>query len=123
MGAYNGTETKWVRYNRNERWEYSDSDREPSFGREWDGSRNIYLVYTSNGKLTTVDTVDSTAEGVHMYMIDYEEAAFSGGGYGTGDTKEGLASKTVDRNTGWPSLTGKSGTPEGKSFSALVALW
>ena len=122
LGAYNGTETKWVRYvryNRGGRWEYSDSDsdREPSFGREWDGSRNIYLVYTSNGKLTTVDTVDSTAEGVHMYMIDYEEAAFSGGGYGTGDTKEGLASKTVDRNTGWPSLTGKSGTPEGKSFS------
>ena len=120
LGAYNGTETKWVRYarygNYGEKWEYSDSDREPSFGREWNGSRNIYLVYTSNGKLTTVDTVDSTAEGVHMYMFDYSSPAFSGGGYGTGDTKEGLASGTVD-GTGWPSLTGESSTERGKSFS------
>ena len=94
-------------------WKYSTAKS----GDAWFNfnQRNVYLIYQSNVDLTEVDTVDSTAEGVHMYMFDYPSAAFNGGSYGSGDTKEGLASTTVDSN-GWPSLTGESGTPN-HSFS------
>lgn len=122
LNAYNGTNVKWVKYEKDEGWRYSNSDSEPrDDGTEWDDTseRHIYLVYQS-ASLTTVDTVDSTAEGVHMYMFNYDTPAFSGGEYTengrTGDVKEGLASCTVNDN-GWPTLTGKYNTLNGKSFS------
>lgn len=82
-------------------WEYrSNNSRWQNIGR----NSRIYLVYSKN--LSTVDTVDSAAEGVHMYMFDYGSPAFSDsiGGYGDGSTKTGLASSTVNPNTGWPTL-------------------
>ena len=122
LNAYNGTNVKWVKYEKDEGWRYSNSNLEPKDdGTKWDDTsgRHIYLVYQS-ASLTTVDTVDSTAEGVHMYMFNYNAPAFSGGEYTedsrTGDVKEGLASRTVNDN-GWPTLTGKYNTPNGKSFS------
>ena len=107
-----GTEfTKLRRINR--AWQYYSVS-----GRSWRGVSNnrVYLVYGK--EITTVETVDSTAQGVHMYMFDYPGEKFSDGGYGSGDVKEGLASRTVNEK-GWPSLTGKSSTPSGQSFSEL----
>ncbi len=77
-------------------------------------------------KLTTVDTVDSTAEGVHMYMFNYEGPAFTGADYDdgtehTGQTTLDIATSTVDNN-GWPSLTGVDGTPKGRSFKDFFGL-
>lgn len=90
-------------------WRYSPNTDWLDDGESWNvryGSRNIYLVYTSSTALTTVETVDSAAEGVHMYMFDYSSPAFSDniGGYGDGSTKTGLASSTVNPITGWPTL-------------------
>lgn len=74
---------------------------------------NIYIVYrrTDNtANIDTVDTVDSTAQGVHMYMFDYanDVRQFNGGGYTengrTGDVKEGMTTRTT--TNGWPGLTG-----------------
>ncbi len=54
-----------------------------------------------------VDTVDSTAEGVHMYMFNYDgsQGQFAGGNYRegsrTGDVKEGMLQRTTDDNN-WP---------------------
>lgn len=54
-----------------------------------------------------VDTVDSTAEGVHMYMFDYDgsQGQFAGGDYREssriGDVKEGMLQRTTDDNN-WP---------------------
>ena len=54
-----------------------------------------------------VDTVDSTAEGVHMYMFNYDgsQRQFTGGDYRegsrTGDVKEGMLERTTDANN-WP---------------------
>ena len=107
LNTYYGTNVKWVKYEKNKGWSYSNSDSEPrGDGTEWDDTseRNIYLVY-QRASLTTVDTVDSTAEGVHMYMFDYGNPANIGGpSYGSGDTKDGLASLTVNAN-GWPRTT------------------
>ena len=55
-------------------------------------------------KLTTVDTVNSTAEGVHMYMRDFPGKAYTGGEYSPGDVKEGMSTKTVNKS-GWPQLS------------------
>lgn len=55
----------------------------------------------------TVATVDSTAEGVHMYMFNYDgsQRQFTGGNYTegarTGDVKEGMLQRTTDANN-WP---------------------
>ncbi len=55
----------------------------------------------------TVATVDSTAEGVHMYMFNYDgsQRQFTGGNYTegarTGDVKEGMLERTTDANN-WP---------------------
>lgn len=54
-----------------------------------------------------VDTVDSTDEGVHMYMFNYDgsQGQFAGGNYTegarTGDVKEGMLQRTTDDNN-WP---------------------
>lgn len=87
----------------NESWQYQRAN-----DRKWRnvGNNNaVYLVYSKNPvELTTVDTVDSTAEGVHMYMFDYDGPAFSKeeiGAYGDGSTKEGLLQTTLDED-GWP---------------------
>lgn len=90
-----------LRYSRGDRgWQYRSNNN-------WNWNRvnnnNVYLVYSE--ELTPADTVDSTSEGVHMYMFDYGSPAFNGGDYGNGETKEGLASSTINSN-GWPSLTG-----------------
>ena len=92
-------------------WQYNTSPQGNNDGWVPLEDKDVYFIYESTAELTTVDTVDSTAEGVHMYMFDYGNAAFSGGGYGSGDVKEGLAGATVDKN-GWPHLS--SG---GSSFS------
>lgn len=114
LNSYNGTSAKRVKYESGwfgyGEWKYSNNTDSWDNGRTWSTTgyrgRNIYLVYTSSTALTTVETVDSAAEGVHMYMFDYSSPAFSDniGGYGDGSTKTGLASSTVNPNTGWPTL-------------------
>lgn len=93
-------------------------------GQQWSGSwsdntrvYNIYYVYehtAETGGLTEAETVDSAAQGVHMYMFNYDGKQFNGGEYGTenGSTKTGLATSKVDEDTGWPSLTGEFSTPK-----------
>lgn len=110
-----GTEFTQLQYS-NRNWQYRTVN-----GRSWQNVSNntVYLVYSKNpAELTTVDTVDSTAEGVHMYMRDFNNKAFDGGEYAPGDVKEGLATKTVNQS-GWPQLTGKSDTPNGRSFAQV----
>lgn len=131
LDAYNGkTEANWIKYDNG--WRYSAKDSQPNNdGDKWNGRQvqvnnklqtyyDIYIVYEIENRateLTTAETVDSAAQGVHMYMFNYDGKAFSGGEYGTenGSTKPGLASNTVDKN-GWPSLTGEYSTPTGTSF-------
>lgn len=79
-------------------------------------NNSIYLVYSKDPiELNTVETVDSTAEGVHMYMFNYNEQAYPDdiGGYGEGNTKLGLATNKTDNN-GWPSIIENS-----KSFRQM----
>ena len=123
LNSYDGTQAKWVRYydsNWSSGWQYSTSVTMPDSGTTWRANgyrgRNIYLVY--NAELTRVDTVDSAAQGVHMYMFNYKNPAFSGGSYGinNGSIKQGIASATVNAN-GWPILTGTYETDRGTSFS------
>ena len=113
-GTDNGTFFTRLKYDNG--WQYRTSNN----GRWQDVDyRGIYLVYSKNPvELTTVDTVDSTAEGVHMYMRDFSEKAFNGGEYGSGDVKEDLATETVNQN-GWPQLTSASSTPNGRSFAQV----
>ncbi|MDD6519322.1 MAG: SpaA isopeptide-forming pilin-related protein [Oribacterium sp.] len=77
----------------------------------------IYVVYTDRVQLTTVKTVDNIAKGFHLYMTDYTNAAFDGGGYGSGSTqgttKLGLYSRTTKGD--YPTLTSKAGR-EGESI-------
>lgn len=123
LNAYDGTDVIWVKYNPTDfqsGWRYSNSKWEPDNGYSWNvnnsSERNVYLVYEG---VTPVDTVDSTAEGVHMYMIDYTRgAAFSGASYGVnyGSIKQGIASSKVNEN-GWPTHTGAYDTPTRGSFS------
>lgn len=119
-----GSEFTRLQYSKGS-WQYQKANE-----RNWRnvGNNNtVYLVYSKNPvELTTVETVDSTAEGVHMYMFNYESAAFTGADYDndtdhTGQTTLDIASSTVDGN-GWPSLTGVDGTPKGKSFKDFFGL-
>lgn len=85
-----------------------------------DQGKEIYFIYeatSSDDGLHTVDTVDSAAEGVHMYMFDYARSAFDGGGYGDGQTKEGLADSTVNDQTGWPTFTADAQVGQNRSFA------
>ena len=87
---YDSAEQKWL-------YRTSDSDEE---GISLDGN-DIYMLYDTAG-LHTVATVDSTAEGLHLYMFDYASAASVGGGsYGEGDTKSGLLTKTTSGSGEW----------------------
>lgn len=115
--------TEFVRLrNSNNRWKYSEWQN----GNDWNNvgyDNNVYLVYSQDPvELQPVDTVDSTAEGVHMYMFNYENNVrqFNGGGYTedrrTGDVKEGMTTRTT--TNGWPSLTGVYDTPR-RSLSWL----
>lgn len=124
LNRYDGTSARWVRYSRNS-WRYSDSPSKPSdyeLGNQWrNNNGNVYIVYNNSlavDELTKAATVDSTSQGVHMYMFNYDGQAFSGGEYGSenGSTKTGIASTTVNADTGWPSLTGAHGTPTRRSF-------
>lgn len=119
LGAYNGTSARWIRY-RSYGWQYTNNVNDPGENgdaKDWNnGNWQIYLIYTKTDGLTTVPTVDSTAKGVHMYMFNYDRQAFGGGGYGNGETKEGLAS-TKTNVDGWPTLTNDVDSGyRGKSF-------
>lgn len=133
LNSYTGTSAKQVKYDRDYGWRYSNSDNIDwwDVGEYWygAGSRDIYLVYTSSTALTTVDTVDSAAEGVHMYMFNYGEPSdgdnkrqFDEAGYEyngrQGDVKEGLVNRTVNDN-GWPTFSGKYGTRVNRSLAWL----
>lgn len=114
LDSYNGTEARWIRYN-STRFEYSNSSTKPNRGNRWSAYYNnyrVYLVYTKN--IETVPTVDSTNEGVHMYMFNYNYPAFSKSiaEYGDGSTKDGYASLTTDAN-GWPNLMATVGSGYG----------
>lgn len=69
-----------------------------------------------------VKTVDSTAEGVHMYMFNYDgsQRQFTGGDYKessrTGDVKEGMLQRTTDANN-WPCFVNSTNTYTFKSTS------
>lgn len=124
---------RWLRYN--DGWRYSNSQPSGN-GSRWKGvpvysngertgtNYDIYIVYNRTAdpvsKLTTAETVDSTAEGVHMYMFNYDAAAYDSniGRYGNGDTKQGLASSTVDPVTGWP--TRLAGSYESNNTTVTV---
>ena len=100
LGSAAGDTIMGVKYDsEKQKWLYrtSDSDEE---GISLDGNA-IYMLYDTAG-LHTVATVDSTAEGLHLYMFDYESAASVGGGsYGEGDTKSGLLTKTTSGSGEW----------------------
>lgn len=72
--------------------------------------------YKAATEIETVPTVDSTAEGVHMYMFNYNYPAFSKSiaSYEDGSTKENIASLTTDAN-GWPNLQATVGNGQGAS--------
>ena len=82
-------------------WKYRTSESDTT-GTTFDPTtQHIYMLYDTAG-LHTVATVDSTAEGLHLYMFDYESAASVGGGsYGEGDTKSGLLTKTTSGSGEW----------------------
>lgn len=111
-----GTEFTQLRYE-DGRWRYRKEN-----GRNWQnvGFNSVYLVYSK--QIGTVDTVDSTAEGVHMYMFNYRDdrRQFDEGGYTedgrTGDVKEGLVSSTTN-NYGWPVFSGEYGTTRNESLA------
>ncbi len=129
-GAYTTTTSGWPSYGTQEhtvtyikhdsdertKWRYSDNYQKPNDRRSGEGLSTLYLEYEVERSLTTVDTVDSTAEGVHMYMFkyqdhDYESEAgrqFTGGNYKEGeregDVKEGMVNRTLN-NYGWPTFT------------------
>lgn len=99
IGSANRVQTIYYRSNQ---WYWQNTGDPHTFN----GWQELYLVYSK--QLDKVETVDSTAEGVHMYMFDYDNAAFSSniGGYyeePQGATREGLASSTT--TNGWPSIT------------------
>lgn len=106
------------------RWQYKVNRDSTWWNDIYNRYKSVYLVYKKAAtEIETVPTVDSTNEGVHMYMFDYTGAAFSGGTYHDGQTdqgatREGLASVTVNKN-GWPTLTGKEGTDKGTSFASF----
>ena len=126
VSSYNGTGARWVRHRSSgnqQGWYYSNSNSRPStngnrFSRE--SSADVYLVYSK--QIGTVDTVDSTAEGVHMYMFNYrdDKRQFDEGGYTeddrTGDVKEGLVSSTTNNN-GWPVFSGRYETTRNESLA------
>lgn len=70
--------------------------------------KEIYFVYKIDeehedapNQLETIDTVDSLSLGVHMYMFNYNNKAFSGAEYsGNHGVKQGLATSTVVEPTG-----------------------
>ena len=80
----------------------------------------------------TVATVDSTAEGVHMYMFNYDgsQRQFTGGNYTegarTGDVKEGMLQRTTDANN-WPCFVTSTGTytfeSSGKKINGNSLAW
>ena len=94
---------RWLRYN--DGWRYSNSQPSGN-GSRWKGvpvysngertgtNYDIYIVYNRTAdpvsKLTTAETVDSTVEGVHMYMFNYDAAAYDSniGRYGNGDARK-----------------------------------
>ncbi len=116
--SYFRTVIQRIRYN-DRSWQYNTN---ASGNSKWQSisskheDNNVYFIYRKNVELTTVDTVDSTAEGVHMYMFDYgnDTRQFNGGEYSedgrTGDVKEGMVTRTT--TNGWPTLTGKYDTPK-----------
>lgn len=69
-----------------------------------------------------VATVDSTDEGVHMYMFNYDgsQRQFTGGDYRessrTGDVKEGMLQRTTDANN-WPCFVTSTDTYTFRSTS------
>lgn len=112
-----GTEFTQLRYD-DYQWKY----RVNSNSSRWNDINyysNVYLVYSKAAtEIETVPTVDSTAEGVHMYMFNYNYPAFSKSiaEYGDGSTKNGYASRTTDAN-GWPNLQATVGNGQDASIN------
>lgn len=82
------------------------------------GNRQVCFVFSKDtANVDEVETVDSTAEGVHMYMFNYNIPAFSKTilAYGNGDTKAGHVSKTTG-DDGWPTLNAQVGDKSNPSF-------
>ena len=88
-------------------------------GYNWDGSgaQEVYLIYKEVKTLTPVETIDSSAKGIKMKMIDYDGAAFPGGTWQQSkNVKQGLLSKTLNED-GYPSfINNKWGVPSGGSL-------
>lgn len=123
----NATEIERIRYSSDyySRWQYGTTNRWGNT--DWSNissGQKVYFIYRENVELTTVETVDSTAEGVHMYMFNYpnNDRQFNEGGYTengrSGDVKEGLVNKTTNEN-GWPTFSGNYSTQSDKSLSWL----
>lgn len=126
VNSYDGDEVRWVRNwdgGRLRGWYRSNNYSQPSNnGTRFSSNQNadVYLVYSK--QIGTVDTVDSTAEGVHMYMFNYpnDRRQFTEGAYKEnnreGDVKEGLVSTTTNRN-GWPVFSGRYETTLNESLA------
>lgn len=92
------------------------------------GNRQVYFVFSDTADVDKVKTVDSTAEGVHMYMFKYADNTkqFEQGGYGEtvgevnveGAVKENLVNRTTNKN-GWPTFSGEYSTTKDQSLAWL----
>ena len=91
-------------------------------GENWGGelssdnvrNADVYYIYD---RLTTVETINNATGGITMRMIDYSSAANGiniGGGYGSGNVKQGLLKNTLE-DDGYPSTTNN------RSLSSLFA--
>ena len=100
-------------------WSYQIQYRENNTANWTDlENRQVYFVFSDTAEtVDEVKTVDSTAEGVHMYMFNYNIPAFSKTilAYGDGATKAGHVSKTTG-DDGWPTLDARVGDKSNPSF-------
>ena len=83
--------------------------------------QTLYFVYAAD-ELTTIETVDSTSEGITMTMLNYKNSGNGilsedrDGPYGKGNVKQGMLQKVLDKN-GFPNVN------EGGSSRNLSSLF
>lgn len=122
---YNGNTFRYLRINSSDRKLYVQSSSNGKDYKNWfqlkddDHEKKIYFIYTEDGELTTVETVDSATAGITMIMQDYSTAAEGlsdaiGGPYGAGNVKQGLLDRVL--RSGYP-RTSSGNTSLAKLFN------
>lgn len=120
VGNLTGDKVTKVKYSRTEGYQYYSSERWRTWG---DKEKTVYLIYEKQEpveELKTVPTVDSSAAGITMKMVnlkgdnganigpsDKEQINFGGNsGYGNGNIKYNLLERKIG-NDGYPRTTNK----------------